>query len=110
MLIKYIKNLSAFLIIIFAFNFIHSEIVDQLEGNYYCKIVNDYCKLVEAVSVVRHTSSKTVPKPISISESICQNNPDCCISRNPLLNHLQNSSFNHLEILPAYLINKSLLI
>jgi len=110
MLIHYIKNLSALLIIVFAFNFIHSEIIDQFEGNYDCKILNDYCKLVEAASVSNHSVNKIVPKPISFSESIFQNNLECCINGNQLMEHLQNASFHHLEIIPTYLINKSLLI
>ncbi|MDT3697496.1 MAG: hypothetical protein ROY99_14025 [Ignavibacterium sp.] len=110
MLINYIKNLSVLIIVIFAFNFIHSEIIDQLEGNFNCKIVNDYCKLVEAASLVRHNGFKSVPKQINFSESVFQDNLANYITRNPLLDHLQNSSFHHLNILPTYLINKSLLI
>lgn len=110
MLINYIKNLSVLLIIVFAFNFIHSEIVDQFEGNYNCKSVNDYCKLVEAVSVVRNTCLKSIPKPIYFLQSICLNYPENSINRNPLSEHLQDSSFHYSKILPTYLINKSLLI
>ncbi|MCZ7608576.1 MAG: hypothetical protein M5U17_00270 [Ignavibacterium sp.] len=110
MLVNHIKNLSVLIIVIFAFNFIHSEIIDQLEGNFNCKIVNDYCKLVEAASLVRHNGFKSVPKQINFSESVFQDNLGNYITRNPLLYHLQNSSFHHLNILPTYLINKSLLI
>ncbi|MGE5847493.1 MAG: hypothetical protein ACM34O_12265, partial [Ignavibacteria bacterium] len=55
------------LVFVLAFNFFHSEIIDQFEQNKECKEL-DYCKLVQAASI--KTSSNDLSK-LKIDKSIC---------------------------------------
>jgi hypothetical protein len=45
-----IKITPSILLFVLAFNFLHSEIIDQFEGNSECQ-AQDYCTLVQAASV-----------------------------------------------------------
>lgn len=104
-----IKILSAILLLVLAFNFINSEIIDQFEGRSECQQAHDYCKLVQSASVKTYSSDKVVNEDFVLVDFIY---PHCLKFENgkELYERHQNNSFHHLELPPIYLINKTFLI
>ena len=72
-----LKILPAVMLIALAFNFIHSEILDQFEGRSECRKIYDYCKLVQAASVKTSSSDKVVTEDFILIDFIC---PHCQLS------------------------------
>ncbi len=104
-----IKILPLLLLFTLVFNFIHSEIIDQLEGNSKCE-AQDYCTLVETASVKSFSNDKVINIEYSVTDFIC---PHCLkqVENGKLFYEKhQNFSFYHLELESRYLINQSFLI
>jgi len=107
--LKIIKILSAIFLFVLAFNFIHSEIIDQFEGKSECKKTYDYCKLVQTASVKNSSGDSVINKDFILIDFIC---PHCLkfeITKE-LYEKNQNNAFFHLEVQSSYLINQSFLI
>ena len=109
MILKSYKSLPTVLLILLAFNFIHSEIIDQFDGSGECHQTHDYCKLVEAASVKTLSPDKVVTNDFLLIDFIC---PHCLkfVNSKELYEKYQNNSFQHLELPPAYLVNRTFLI
>lgn len=107
--LRIIKILPALLLFVLAFNFAHSEIIDQFEGNIQCQKTYDYCKLVQAASIKVSSVEKVITKNFVLIEFIC---PYCLKfeHQKELYEKHQNFSFNHLELPSTYLINQTFLI
>lgn len=104
-----IKILPITLLIALALNFIHSEIIDQLEGNNKCAEL-DYCTLVQTVPVKTAVNDNAVSENIILIDFLC---PLCIeqVENSKLFyERHQNFSFYHLEIESKYILHKSLLI
>jgi hypothetical protein len=104
------KILSVVFLFVLTFNFIHSEIIEQLEGKTECQPAHDYCKLVEAASVKTLFPDKVVTNDFILIDFICPN----CLKHDEngksLYRKHQNFSFHHLELPSTYLVNQSFLI
>lgn len=102
-----IKLLSQILLIVLAFNFFHSEIIDQYEVNSECQ-TQDYCRLVQT-TIVKPVSNNLYK--INFDKSICFH---CVIEidQNNNTDHDFNYEQNNPILKPArvYLNNKVLLI
>jgi len=94
---------------VLAFNFIHSEIIDQFEGGSECQKTHDYCQLVKAASIKTSSSDKVLTENFILIDFIC---PHCLKLEDgkELYEKYQNNSFQHLELSPTYLINQTFLI
>lgn len=106
---KIIKILPALLLCVFAFNFINSEIIEQLDGRVECQQTHDYCKLVETASVKSSASDRIINKDFILIDFI---GPHCLKIENTkkLYKKNQNNEFFHLVLESTYLINQSFLI
>jgi hypothetical protein len=104
-----LKILSAIFLFSLAFNFIHSEIIDQYEGITECNQTHDYCKLVEDASVKTSVSDEIITQVFIqiyfIFPSLLQFE-----QHKELYEKHQNFCFYHLVLPPTYLFNKTLLI
>jgi len=103
-----IKIITAVLISVLAFNFFHSEIIDQFEENKKCKEV-DYCKLVQAASIKTSSFENKTDEDFILIDFI---SPGCLkieLSKELYGEH-RNNSFNHLEVPAVYLLKQSFLI
>jgi len=104
-----IKFLPVFLLVILAFNFFHSEIIDQYEVNNECQ-AQDYCRLVQT-TIVKPLSNNIFK--LNFDKSICS---QCVIkiNNNNYTYTYQDFKYGHYNpgIKPArvYLNNKVLLI
>jgi hypothetical protein len=107
---KIIKILPAILLCVFAFNFINSEIIEQLDGRVECQQTHDYCKLVEAASIKSSSSDKVAYENFVLIDFICQHCLKQIESSKSFYEKHQNNSFYHLEIQSTYLFNQSFLI
>jgi hypothetical protein len=107
--LKIIKILPAVMLIALAFNFIHSEILDQFEGRSECRKTYDYCQLVQAASIKTSSGDKVVNKDFILVDFV---SPHCLKFENSkeLYEKYQNNSFYHLELPSTYLVNQSFLI
>jgi len=104
--LKTIKILPFVLLFALAFNFINSEIIDQLEGRSECQQTHDYCKLIQTASVKTSSSDKVITEDFVLIDFIFkqfENNKS-------FYEKHQNFSFYHLELPSTYLINQSFLI
>lgn len=104
-----LKILPALLLFTLAFNFFHSEIIDQFEGRSECQKTYDYCKLVQAASIKTSSGDKVVNKDFILAAFLL---PHCLKieSHKELYEKHQNHSFYHLELPSVYIINQSFLI
>lgn len=105
-----IKNLSAILLFVFTFSFIHSEILVQLEGDLECNVLYDYCKLVQNTLIKASLNENVTIKNNIQFDSI---NPYVLASFEisyAIYHKHQNFSFYHLELPSRYLVNQSFLI
>ncbi|MDZ7622891.1 MAG: hypothetical protein U5J96_00365, partial [Ignavibacteriaceae bacterium] len=96
-------------LIALAFNFIHSEIIDQLEGNSKCE-AQDYCTLVQTISVKTAASDKAVTENIILIDFICPNCLKQVENSKLFYEKHQNFSFHHLKLESKHIFNKSFLI
>jgi hypothetical protein len=102
-----LKIIPPILVIVLAFNFFHSEIIDQFEQNKECKEL-DYCKLVQAASI--KTSSNDLSK-LKIDKSICFQYFDEKIQYTKAFTILDSEDFHTPQkITKAYLFNRTFLI
>jgi len=104
-----IKILPVVLLFVLAFNFLHSEIIDQLEGNSKCA-AQDYCSLVQTASVKTSSNEKVVNEDFVLVDFICQHCLKQVENGKSFYEKHQNFSFHHLELPSTYLINQSFLI
>lgn len=104
----FIKILPVTLLMALAFNFIHSEIIDQLEGNNKCE-EQDYCILVQILPQKTAANDNLVSENVLIG-FLCSH----CIEQNGNIKLFyerhQNFSFYHLEIESKYILHNTLLI
>jgi hypothetical protein len=102
-----IKILPLFLLLVLAFNFFHSEVIDQYEANSDCQ-EQDFCRLVQT-TIVKPVSNNLYN--INYDKSICFH---CVIEIDQNNNAYQD--FNYVQFNPGlkparvYLNNKVLLI
>lgn len=104
-----IKILPIILLIALATNFIHSEIIDRLKGISKCE-AQDYCTLVQTISVKTAASDKAVTENIILIDFICPNCLKKIEYRKTFYSKHQNFSFYHLELPSTYLVNQTFLI
>lgn len=104
------KILSVVFLFVLAFNFIYSEIIEQIEGKTECEPAHDYCKLVEAASVKSLSSNNIDKECCKIIYFLCQNYQNQTEGCKSIYGKHQNFSFYHLEPTPIYLFNKFFLI
>ena len=104
-----IKILPVIFLIALTFNFVHSEIIDQLEGNSKCES-QDYCTLVETASIKTLSSEKVVNDYSILIDFICSHYLNKVESGKSFYEKHQNFSFYHLELESKYRINQSFLI
>ena len=107
---KIIKILPTLLLFTLAFNFIHSEIIDQFEGKSECKKTYDYCKLVQTASVKTFASDKVINIEYSLIDFICPHCLEQVENGKSFYEKHQNFSFYHIELETKYLFNQSFLI
>lgn len=105
-----IKILPKVLLFVLAFNFIHSEIIDQFEGRSECQQTHDYCKLVEAASIKIFASDKIVTQDFVLIDCICPHFLKKIENSKSFYEKHQNYDFYHLEQPSTYIINQSFLI
>jgi len=105
-----IKILSIIFLFVFAFNFIHSEIIDQFEGKSECQKIYDYCKLVQSASVKSSPGDRVINKDFILIDFICPHCLKQIENGKSFYEKHQNFSFYHLELDSKYLFNQSFLI
>jgi hypothetical protein len=108
--LKTIKILSAIFLFVLAFNFIHSEIIDQFEGRSECQKTYDYCKLVQTASVKNSSGDSVINKDFILIDFICPHCLKQVENGKSFYEKHQNFSFYHIELESKYLFNKSFLI
>ncbi len=104
-----LKILPTILLFVLAFNFVHSEIIDQFEGKSECQQTHDYCKLVESASVKTSVSDKTATQVFVQIDFICPSLLKFEHQKELYEKH-QNFCFYHLVQPSTYLLNRTLLI
>ena len=104
-----VKIFPIIFLIALGFNFIHSEIIDQLEGNSKCE-AQDYCTLVETASVKTLSSEKVVNDYVILIDFICPHCLKKVENGKSFYEKHQNFSFYYLELDSKYLFNQSFLI
>ena len=107
---KIIKILPTLLLFTLAFNFIHSEIIDQFEGNTECQKTYDYCKLVQSASVKSSPGDRVINKDFILIDFICPHCLKQIENGKSFYEKHQNFSFYYLELDSKYLFNQSFLI
>lgn len=92
------------------FNFIHSEIIEQLDGSVECQQSHDYCKLVQSASVKTFAGDKVINIEYSLIDFICPHCLKQVENGKSFYEKHRNFSFYHLELPSTYLVNQSFLI
>ncbi|GMU96940.1 hypothetical protein [Ignavibacterium album] len=104
-----LKILPAIFLFALAFNFIHSEILEQFEGKSECQQTYDYCKLIQEASVKTAVSDKIGTHVFAQIDFICPSLLKFEL-RKELYEKHQNFCFYHLVLPSTYLLNRTLLI
>ncbi|MFN3695200.1 MAG: hypothetical protein ACK4UV_09335 [Ignavibacterium sp.] len=104
-----LKILPAIFLFVLAFNFFHSEILDQFKGTSECQQTYDYCNLIKDASVKTSVSDKTATQVFVQIDFICPSLMKFEHQKELYEKH-QNFSFYHLVQLSTYLLNRTLLI
>jgi len=107
---RIINILPLLLLFTLAFDFTHSEIIDQFEGRSECQQTHDYCKLIQDASIKTSASDKAAAEDFVLIDFICQHCLKQVENGKSFYERHQNFSFYHLELPSTYLINQSFLI
>lgn len=104
------KILSIIILAGLVFNFTHSEIIDQIEGNSECKTMFDFCTLVKSASISTYSVNKILGNDYFLIDIIYQDYTYHSQNSNAFYQKHQNFNFHHLENPAIHIINQSFLI